>query len=86
MAKKPTVPSGVAQMSEEEFAEMASKQTPSIRGPKVDLNTVVQRLRSNNVEKVINIVIKRNGELINISLIPKLWKGNGLLGCHLTPR
>ena len=53
MAKKPTVPSGVAQMSEEEFAEMASKQTPSIRGPKVDLNTVVQRLRSNNVEKVI---------------------------------
>jgi hypothetical protein len=40
-------------MSEQEFAEMASKQAPSMRGSKVDLSTVVQRLRSNNVEKVI---------------------------------
>ena len=39
-----------------------------------------------NVEKVINVIVKRKGELVNISLIPKLWKGNGLLGCHLTPR
>jgi hypothetical protein len=54
MAKNPTTPSGVAQMSEQEFTEMASKQTPSMRGPKVDLSTVVQRLRSNNVEKVIS--------------------------------
>jgi len=53
MAKRPTVPSGIAQMSEQEFAEMASKQAPSMRGSKVDLSTVVQRLRSNNVEKVI---------------------------------
>jgi len=53
MAKKPTTPSGVAQMSEQEFAEMASRQTPSMRGPKVDLGLVVQRLRNNNVEKVI---------------------------------
>jgi hypothetical protein len=53
MAKNQTTPPGVAQMSEQEFTEMASKQTPSMRGPKVDLSTVVQRLRSNNVEKVI---------------------------------
>ena len=59
MAKKPTVPSGVAQMSEQEFAEMASKQTPSIRAPKVDLSTVVQRLRSNNVEKVITAPVEK---------------------------
>lgn len=59
MAKKPTVPSGIAQMSEEEFVEMASKQTPSIRGPKVDLGTVVQRLRSNNVEKVITAAAEK---------------------------
>jgi 26S proteasome non-ATPase regulatory subunit 9 len=39
-----------------------------------------------NVDKVINIIVKRKGELVNLSLIPKLWKGNGLLGCHLTPR
>ena len=59
MAKKPTVPSGVAQMSEQEFAEMASKQTPFIRAPKVDLSTVVQRLRSNNVEKVITAPVEK---------------------------
>ena len=59
MAKKPTVPSGVAQMSEQEFAEMASKQTPSMRGSKVDLSTVVQRLRSNNVEKVITAPVEK---------------------------
>jgi len=57
----------------------------------IDIDTIdpIQKIPPmvrDNVEKVINIVIKRNGELINISLIPKLWKGNGLLGCHLTPR
>ena len=39
-----------------------------------------------NVEKIIPLVIKRKEALVNISLIPKLWRGNGLLGCHLTPR
>jgi len=59
MAKNQTTPPGIAQMSEQEFTEMASKQTPSMRGPKVDLSTVVQRLRSNNVEEVITAPVEK---------------------------
>lgn len=33
----------------------------------------------------IVVVIKREKEELNITLIPKKWDGRGLLGCHLLP-
>lgn len=57
----------------------------------IDIDTVdpiskIPPMVRENVEKIIPVVIKRKETLVNISLIPKLWRGNGLLGCHLTPR
>jgi 26S proteasome non-ATPase regulatory subunit 9 len=52
----------------------------------VDPISKIPSMVRENVDKPIDLVVKRKGELINISLIPKLWRGNGLLGCHLTPR
>lgn len=45
----------------------------------------IARLVGNSVSRTIDLLIKRNDELIEISLIPKTWGGRGLLGCHLTP-
>ena len=57
----------------------------------IDIDTVdpiikIPPMVRENVDKTIDLVVKRKEELINISLIPKLWRGNGLLGCHLAPR
>ena len=52
----------------------------------VDPISKIPSMVRENVDKPIDLVVKRKGGLINISLIPKLWRGNGLLGCHLTPR
>jgi hypothetical protein len=51
MAKKPTAPPGVAQMTEQEFVDLIKKQTPGERGPKVDLKAVVEKLRAENTVK-----------------------------------
>jgi 26S proteasome non-ATPase regulatory subunit 9 len=33
----------------------------------------------------IELVINRKGEIISLSLTPKIWSGRGTLGCHLAP-
>jgi len=45
----------------------------------------IARLVGSSVEKPIDLLIKRNEELIEMTLIPRTWGGRGLLGCHLTP-
>lgn len=33
----------------------------------------------------IELIINRKGEIISLSLTPKIWAGRGTLGCHLAP-
>lgn len=45
----------------------------------------IAKLVANSVNKPISIQVKRNQEIVSISLIPQTWNGRGLLGCHLSP-
>eukprot|EP01035_Chromulina_nebulosa_P021499 gene21499-27843_t len=38
-----------------------------------------------NINKSIILVIQRNGIIMNIDIVPKVWSGRGVLGCHITP-
>ena len=31
------------------------------------------------------VVLRAQGELVRVQLVPRVWSGRGLLGCHLTP-
>lgn len=45
----------------------------------------IAKLVGDSVQQPISLKIRRRGEVIELTLIPRSWGGRGLLGCHLTP-
>lgn len=46
-----------------------------------DIGALVQNSRY----KPVNVKIKRGSNTLSLSLIPRPWAGNGLLGCNVIP-
>ena len=38
-----------------------------------------------NENRVVDVVVLRQGQHLTLSLTPRKWEGRGLLGCHLRP-
>lgn len=51
----------------------------------VDALSAIPNIVRTNVGKGISLVVNREGEIVTMDLIPQVWSGRGLLGCHLTP-
>lgn len=60
-----------------EFGSIDCRNFKSLK----DIGTLVQNSRY----KTINIKIKRGSNIIALTLIPRPWIGNGLLGCNVIP-
>lgn len=45
----------------------------------------IVELVGKSVNQPISIVVLRNNERVELSIIPQPWGGRGLLGCHLSP-
>lgn len=45
----------------------------------------IAKLVGESVNKPIQLVVRRNGEIVKLEITPASWGGRGLLGCHLTP-
>lgn len=46
-----------------------------------DIGNLVQRSQG----VILNVKVKRNNEIVKITLIPGPWSGRGLLGCNIVP-
>ncbi|EFN82373.1 26S proteasome non-ATPase regulatory subunit 9 [Harpegnathos saltator] len=57
----------------------------SIRYRNFKTLTDIKRLAENSRYKAINMKIKRKSEIIVLSLTPRPWAGEGLLGCNVIP-
>ncbi|KAK9310017.1 hypothetical protein QLX08_000496 [Tetragonisca angustula] len=60
-----------------EFGSIDCRNFKSLK----DIGTLVQNSRY----KTINIKLKRGSNIIALTLIPRPWIGNGLLGCNVIP-
>ncbi|KAK1132564.1 hypothetical protein K0M31_013947 [Melipona bicolor] len=60
-----------------EFGSIDCRNFKSLK----DIGTLVQNSRY----KTINIKLKRGSNVIALTLIPRPWIGNGLLGCNVIP-
>ncbi|KOC59020.1 26S proteasome non-ATPase regulatory subunit 9 [Habropoda laboriosa] len=60
-----------------EFGSIDCRNFKSLK----DIGTLVQNSRY----KPINVKIKRGSNIIALTLIPRPWVGNGLLGCNVIP-
>jgi 26S proteasome non-ATPase regulatory subunit 9 len=49
-----------------------------------DISTSIARLVTDSKDKRLLIKVKRASSTIDLSIVPKVWSGRGLLGCHLT--
>lgn len=47
--------------------------------------SMIPNIVSEHINKVIGITVLRGGDIINLDVIPSVWGGRGLLGCHLKP-
>ena len=43
------------------------------------------RLTQRSEGEIIPLIVQRGGARVSLSLLPRRWSGNGLLGCHLRP-
>ncbi|XP_026669193.1 26S proteasome non-ATPase regulatory subunit 9 [Ceratina calcarata] len=60
-----------------EFGSIDCRNFKSLK----DIGTLVQNSRY----KTVNVKIKRGSDIIALTLIPRPWIGNGLLGCNVIP-
>ncbi|XP_060825886.1 26S proteasome non-ATPase regulatory subunit 9 [Bombus pascuorum] len=60
-----------------EFGSIDCRNFKSLK----DIGTLVQNSRY----KTVNIKIKRGSNIVALTLIPRPWIGNGLLGCNVIP-
>lgn len=49
-----------------------------------ELQQVAQELQANEGQ-LVAVTFMRQGQLVDLQLIPRIWEGRGLLGCHLRP-
>ena len=47
--------------------------------------TSIPTLIRQNMNKSIQLNVRRKNELLCLNIIPQIWNGRGVLGCHLTP-
>lgn len=47
--------------------------------------SMVAKVVSGSVGQPIHVTVRRDSQLIELTLTPQTWSGRGLLGCHLTP-
>ncbi|KAI9098336.1 hypothetical protein DFS34DRAFT_109282 [Phlyctochytrium arcticum] len=52
---------------------------------KSEVLKLVSEVVNSNVDKSVEVLVRRNGSDINITVRPHTWSGRGLLGCHLVP-
>eukprot|EP01036_Dinobryon_divergens_P033918 gene33918-43820_t len=48
--------------------------------------SMVAKVVSGSVGQPIPVTVRRDSQLIQVTLTPQTWSGRGLLGCHLTPK
>lgn len=57
----------------------------SVDGKMFNPLSYLPNIVTTNVNHPINLIIRRNGIEIPLTLTPHTWSGRGLLGCHFTP-
>lgn len=39
----------------------------------------------NSENRPVEVVVRRDAQIVRLTLVPKKWSGQGLLGCHILP-
>lgn len=77
----PSSPAYIAGLQDGDKLICFSSITSRSENPLAAIPAVVRE----NMGKAIQIVIQRQSTFMRIALVPKIWGGRGVLGCHLTP-